>query len=234
MQPQPGASAATARPTPTPSRCGPCRDGGGWRLDGIARYVHAAHNADLLLVVAADSGDERRTISWWPGPHQDCRADAGGDWTSPGASPRCASTASACPAEDEVPGGQAVLERCLARGHGPAVGRIGWRRRGPLRRDGGLRQEARAVRPDDRELPGHQAPIGQPARSSSRRCGSPPSTPPSLSVTDSTTPPEAVATAGAYVDDAFAHLCGEALQLHGGHRVHVGARRPSVRRAGPR
>ena len=42
---------------------------------------------------------------------------------------------------------------------------------------------------------------------------------------------EAVATAGAYVDDAFAHLCGEALQLHGGigftweHDVHLFMRR---------
>ena len=45
---------------------------------------------------------------------------------------------------------------------------------------------------------------------------------------------EAVATAGAYVDDAFAHLCGEALQLHGGigftweHDVHLFVRRAKV------
>ena len=45
---------------------------------------------------------------------------------------------------------------------------------------------------------------------------------------------EAVATAGAYVDDTFAHLCGEALQLHGGigftweHDVHLFARRAKV------
>jgi alkylation response protein AidB-like acyl-CoA dehydrogenase len=42
---------------------------------------------------------------------------------------------------------------------------------------------------------------------------------------------EAVATAGAYVTDAFAHLCGEALQIHGGigftweHDVHLYLRR---------
>jgi alkylation response protein AidB-like acyl-CoA dehydrogenase len=42
---------------------------------------------------------------------------------------------------------------------------------------------------------------------------------------------EAVATAGAYVPDAFAHLCGEALQIHGGigftweHDVHLYLRR---------
>ena len=45
---------------------------------------------------------------------------------------------------------------------------------------------------------------------------------------------EAVATVGAYVDDAFAHLCGEALQLHGGigftweHNVHLFVRRAKV------
>jgi alkylation response protein AidB-like acyl-CoA dehydrogenase len=46
--------------------------------------------------------------------------------------------------------------------------------------------------------------------------------------------PEAVATAGAYVDDAATHLCGEALQLHGGigftweHDVHLFVRRAKV------
>ena len=46
--------------------------------------------------------------------------------------------------------------------------------------------------------------------------------------------PEAVATAGAYVDDMFAHVCGEALQLHGGigftweHDVHLFVRRAKV------
>ena len=45
---------------------------------------------------------------------------------------------------------------------------------------------------------------------------------------------EAVATAGSYVDDAFAHLSGEALQLHGGigftweHDVHLFVRRAKV------
>jgi alkylation response protein AidB-like acyl-CoA dehydrogenase len=44
----------------------------------------------------------------------------------------------------------------------------------------------------------------------------------------------AVATAGAYVDDAFAHLAGESLQLHGGigftwdHDVHLFVRRSKV------
>ena len=44
----------------------------------------------------------------------------------------------------------------------------------------------------------------------------------------------AVDTAGAYVDDAFAHLAGEALQLHGGigftweHDVHLFVRRAKV------
>jgi alkylation response protein AidB-like acyl-CoA dehydrogenase len=44
----------------------------------------------------------------------------------------------------------------------------------------------------------------------------------------------AVATAGAYVDDAFAHLVGESLQLHGGigftweHDVHLFVRRAKV------
>jgi alkylation response protein AidB-like acyl-CoA dehydrogenase len=45
---------------------------------------------------------------------------------------------------------------------------------------------------------------------------------------------EAVATAGAYVCDAFAHLSGEALQLHGGigftweHDMHLFVRRAKV------
>jgi alkylation response protein AidB-like acyl-CoA dehydrogenase len=45
---------------------------------------------------------------------------------------------------------------------------------------------------------------------------------------------EAVATAGAYVFDTFAHFCGEALQLHGGigftwdHDVHLFVRRAKV------
>ena len=43
-----------------------------------------------------------------------------------------------------------------------------------------------------------------------------------------------MATAGAYVDDTFARLCGEALQLHGGigftweHDVHLFVRRAKV------
>jgi alkylation response protein AidB-like acyl-CoA dehydrogenase len=47
----------------------------------------------------------------------------------------------------------------------------------------------------------------------------------------------AVATAGAYVDDTFAHICGEALQLHGGigftweHDVHLFTRRAKVSQA---
>lgn len=46
--------------------------------------------------------------------------------------------------------------------------------------------------------------------------------------------PEAVATVGAYVFDAFSHFCGEALQLHGGigftweHDVHLFVRRAKV------
>ena len=45
---------------------------------------------------------------------------------------------------------------------------------------------------------------------------------------------EAVATAGAFVGDTFAHLCGESLQLHGGigftweHDVHLFVRRAKV------
>ncbi len=45
---------------------------------------------------------------------------------------------------------------------------------------------------------------------------------------------EAVATAGAYVDDSFAFICGESLQLHGGvgftweHDVHLFTRRAKV------
>ena len=45
---------------------------------------------------------------------------------------------------------------------------------------------------------------------------------------------EAVATAGSYVDDTFACICGEALQLHGGigftweHDVHLFTRRAKV------
>jgi alkylation response protein AidB-like acyl-CoA dehydrogenase len=45
---------------------------------------------------------------------------------------------------------------------------------------------------------------------------------------------EAVAVAGSYVGDAYAHLCGEALQLHGGigftweHDVHLFVRRAKV------
>jgi alkylation response protein AidB-like acyl-CoA dehydrogenase len=46
--------------------------------------------------------------------------------------------------------------------------------------------------------------------------------------------PAAVATAGAFVSDAFAHLCGESLQIHGGigftwdHDVHLFLRRAKV------
>jgi alkylation response protein AidB-like acyl-CoA dehydrogenase len=47
----------------------------------------------------------------------------------------------------------------------------------------------------------------------------------------------AVATVGGYVDDTFAHLCGEAVQLHGGigftweHDAHLFVRRAKVNQA---
>ena len=120
----------------------------------------------------------------------------------------------------------------LAR-HRAAVGRVGRRGGAAVRRDGRLSEEARAVRPDHRQLPGDQAPACRPADGARGDAGGGPlrRARPRRRARGRG---RAVATAGAYVDDTFAHICGEALQLHGGigftweHDVHLFARRAKV------
>ena len=53
-------------PEPSAVEVRATRDGDGWRLNGIARYVHAAGDAALLLVTAKDTEATASSTSWCP------------------------------------------------------------------------------------------------------------------------------------------------------------------------
>ena len=210
------------------------RDGGGWRLGGVARYVHAAGDATLLLVTAKDheSGCRR----------QPAGAASGGGRVRTSAQPVSILTRRfaevrfdevSVPASAELAGGWAVVERCLALAtvlqSAESVGAADrlftstveyLKKRVQFGRTIGSFQAIKHRLADLLlDLEGMRAAAHYAA----------------LALGDGLPDaPEAVATAGAYVDDTFARLCGEALQLHGGigftweHDVHLFIRRAKV------
>jgi alkylation response protein AidB-like acyl-CoA dehydrogenase len=208
------------------------RADGGWRLNGVARYVHAAGDATLLLVTAKATGDAVLNFLV-PRPTAGLfgRAIAGLDLTRRFAEVRFDDVS--VPAGEELSGGWAVVERCLALATvlqaAESVGAADivftstleyLKKRVQFGRTIGSFQAIKHRLADLLlDLEGMRAAAHYAA----------------LALSDDLPDvAEAVATAGAYVDDTFAHICGEALQLHGGigftweHDVHLFTRRAKV------
>jgi alkylation response protein AidB-like acyl-CoA dehydrogenase len=218
--PEPGAIEVTA-----------VRDGEGWRLDGVARYVQGARDASLFLVVARH-GDEILNVLIPSTVERISAADHQGlDLTRRFAEVRLEGLA--VPASAVVPGGWDVVERGLALATvlhaAESVGAADrlfdstvdyTKKRVQFGRPIGSFQALKHRMADMLvEVEGMRAATYYAA----------------LALGDGLDDAaEAVATAGAYVFDTFAHLCGEALQLHGGigftweHDVHLFVRRAKV------
>ena len=159
------------------------RDGAGWVLDGAKGFVVGGGQAHLLLVTATTpdgpelfavpADADRAHAGRRPGPRPDPLSRAGrprrdaGDAAGPG------------------PGrhrGPAAARRCLAGeradGRGGALPRA---RRG-------AREDAGAVRPADRLVPGRQAPARRRPGRGGGRARRPPTTPPGAAATAATRP----------------------------------------------
>ena len=208
------------------------REGDGWRLDGVARYVQAAENASLLLVVGKEpEGEVRNLLVPRPTAGLSARTLSGLDVTRRFAEVRFDGVT--VPAANLLPGGEDAVDLCLslatvlqsAESVGAAellfeetvdyakkrvqFGRTIGSFQAIKHRFADLLMELEAMR-----AAAHYA---------------------ALALGDGLDDAAAaVATAGAYVDDTFAHICGEALQLHGGigftweHDVHLFTRRAKV------
>jgi alkylation response protein AidB-like acyl-CoA dehydrogenase len=207
----------------------------GWQLDGVARYVHGAGHASFLLVVARDGAGALRTFLV-PGAAAglSVRTLRGLDLTRRFAEVRFEGVH--LPASDEVGSAGAVVERALAVAivvqaaesvgaadrllavtvdyakkrvqFGRSIGSF----QAIKHRLANLAMELEAMR-----AAAHYA---------------------ALALGDGLEDAQAaVATVGGYVDDTFAHLCGEAVQLHGGigftweHDAHLFVRRAKVNQA---
>ena len=208
------------------------RAGDGWRLEGVARYVHAAADATLLLVTAI--GPEGGVVTLLvPRPSEGLtvRVLTGLDLTRRFGEVHFDGVT--VPGTAELVGGWAVVERCLAVAtvlqSAESVGAADRlftatveyaKKRVQFGRTIGSFQAIKHRLANLLiELEGMRAAAHYAA----------------LALGDGLPDAdEAVATAGAYVDDAFAHLSGEALQLHGGigftweHDVHLFVRRAKV------
>jgi len=222
-----------ASPDPSAVEVRATRAGDGWRLDGVARYVHAAGDAALLLVTAvgADTGGVVNFLVPRPSAGLSERVLTGLDLTRRFAEVRFDGVS--LPGNAELAGGWPVVERCLslatvlqaAESVGAAdllfTSTVDYaKKRVQFGRTIGSFQAIKhrladlLIELEGMRAAAHYAALalgdGQPDAD------------------------EAVATAGAYVDDAFAHLSGEALQLHGGigftweHDVHLFVRRAKV------
>jgi alkylation response protein AidB-like acyl-CoA dehydrogenase len=220
--PEPGAVGVLATRTP----------GDAWRLDGVARFVHGAGHADLLLAVARDTVDGLRCFLV-PGDAAgvstrpirgldltrrfgDVRFDgvdlAGSDELGPGhhVFERGLALATVMQSAESVGAADVVFSAIVDYAQkrvqfGRAIGSF----QAIKHRLANLAIELEAMR-----AAAHYAALAL-----------------SDGLDDAA---EAVATAGAYVDDTFAHLCGEALQLYGGigftweHDSHLFVRRAKV------
>jgi alkylation response protein AidB-like acyl-CoA dehydrogenase len=220
--PEPGAVQVRAVPA-----------GDGWRLDGVARYVQAASHASLLLVVAVGPDDEVRNVlvPMSVGRGVSVRALSGLDVTRRFAEVRFESVL--VPAANLLPGGWEVVEYGLALAtvlqSAESVGAADllfdatvdyMKTRVQFGRTIGSFQAIKHRLSDLlMQLEAMRAAVYYAALALGDGLGD---------------AAEAVATAGAYVDDTFAHLCGESLQLHGGigftweHDVHLFTRRAKV------
>jgi len=208
------------------------REGDGWRLDGVARYVQAAENAAFLLVVAKDpEGEVCNFLVPRPTAGLSERTLSGLDLTRRFAEVRFAGVT--VPAANLLPGGQDAVDYCVALAtvlqSAESVGAADvlfedtvdyLKKRVQFGRTIGSFQAIKhrladlLLRLEAMRAAAHYA---------------------ALALGDGLDDAaEAVATAGAYVDDTFAFMCGEALQLHGGigftweHDVHLFTRRAKV------
>ena len=209
------------------------RVSGGWQLDGVAGYVHAAGDASLLLVTATETVGDGVVNLLVPRPTAGLseRVLSGLDLTRRFAEVHF--DAVSVPTTAELPGGWSVVERCLAVATvlqaAESVGAADRvfastvdyaKKRVQFGRTIGSFQAIKHRLADLLlDLEGMRAATHYAA----------------LALGDDLADAaEAVATAGAYVDDAYAHLGGEALQLHGGigftweHDIHLFVRRAKV------
>jgi alkylation response protein AidB-like acyl-CoA dehydrogenase len=208
------------------------RVGEGWRLDGDARYVQAAGDATLLLVTAKEAeGDVVNVLVPRPTAGLSERVLSSLDLTRRFAEVHF--DAVSVPDTAALSGGWTVVERCLAVAtvlqSAESVGASDLlftstveylKKRVQFGRTIGSFQAIKHRLADLLlDLEGMRAAAHYAA----------------LALGDGLPDAaEAVATAGSYVDDTFAHLCGEALQLHGGigftweHDVHLFVRRAKV------
>jgi alkylation response protein AidB-like acyl-CoA dehydrogenase len=219
-------------PDPSAVEVRASRTGDGWSLEGVARYVHAADDATLLLVTAREAGGGIVNLLV-PRPTGGLtgRVLTGLDLTRRFGEVRFDGVT--VPGTAELAGGWAVVERCLSMATvlqaAESVGAADHlftstveytKKRVQFGRTIGSFQAIKHRLADLLiELEGMRAAAHYAA----------------LALGDGLPDAdEAVATAGAYVDDAFAHLSGEALQLHGGigftweHDVHLYVRRAKV------
>jgi alkylation response protein AidB-like acyl-CoA dehydrogenase len=219
----PGPSSVEVRAVPT---------GGGWRLDGVARYVQAAENASVLLVVANDpDGAASLFLVPSPSPGLSARTLSGFDVTRRFAEVRFEGVT--VQSAHSLSGGQDAADYCVALAtvlqSAESVGAAEvlfettvdyLKQRVQFGRTIGSFQAIKhrlanlLLRLEAMRAAAHYA---------------------ALALGDGfDDAAEAVATAGVYVDDAFAFICGEALQLHGGigftweHDVHLFTRRAKV------
>ncbi len=191
------------------------RAGEGWRLEGVARYVHAAADAALLLVTATDTRGDGVVDLLVPRPSAGLteRVLTGLDPTRRFAEVRFDGVS--VPGSAELAGGWSVVERGLsvatvlqaAESVGAAdvlfESTVDYAKKRVQfgRTIGSFQAIKHRLANLLMELEGMRAAAHYAALALGE----------GLPDAD-----EAVATAGAYVDDAFAHLSGEALQLHGG------------------
>jgi alkylation response protein AidB-like acyl-CoA dehydrogenase len=205
------------------------RKGDGWQLDGVARYVQAAENASLLLVVAKEpEGAVRNLLVPRPTAGLSARTLSGLDVTRRFAEVRFDGVT--VPAANLLPGGQDAVDLCLALAtvlqSAESVGAAELlfeetvdyaKKRVQFGRTIGSFQ---AIKHRFADLLIELEAMRAAAYYAALALGD--------GLEDAAA---AVATAGAYVDDTFAHICGEALQLHGGigftweHDAHLFTRR---------
>jgi alkylation response protein AidB-like acyl-CoA dehydrogenase len=205
---------------------------GSWRLDGVARYVQEAENASLLLVVATGAhGEVSSFLVPRPSPGLSVRTLSGLDVTRRFAEVRLEGVT--VPAANLLPGGQDAVDYCVAlatvlqsaESVGAAdvlfEGTVDYlKKRVQFGRTIGSFQ---AIKHRLADLLLQLEAMRAAAHYGALALGD--------GLDDAA---EAVATAGAYVDDTFAFMCGEALQLHGGigftweHDVHLFTRRAKV------
>ena len=220
-------------PEPSAVEVRATRADGGWRLNGVAGYVHAAGDATLLLVAAKDAEGDDVVNLLVPRPTAGLseRAIAALDLTRRFDEVRFEDVS--VPSTGELAGGWAVaLSRRKLATVLQAAESVGGadlvftstveylKKRVQFGRTIGSFQAIKHRLADlllDLEgmrVAAHYAALAL-----------------SDGLPDAA---EAGATAGAYVDDTFARLCGEALQLHGGigftweHDIHLFVRRGKV------